>query len=334
MYIRRLFSFFSRTKRDKKAMKQKSPFFDLPLALVYDIFDELPLAEKVLLSQTCRDLWYKLRCKYSSAMAKATAVERLECRTILGDILPDHQFCTSCRSLHLLDPKGLPVTGYERFSHPCPGPKIISKRDSLIPCYSITFHRVQLAIQHNRLKGVHQDYCASIMQRFTTSVPRYYSMQMHISADPVVIDGRFILMTIYNFHTAGKPMSSMDLSQAHLQICPHLGAGSHVITDNPLLAAIRSAPNRCRYGCSRGDYFSCDRCPTDFHMQFTAQVRLFVSGRISEMEVVPRIHTGVVISEMKETACSRARNSAMSMEVSETFITAYGTRFLGDVNRG
>jgi hypothetical protein len=35
--------------------------------------------------------------------------------SVLGDILPDRRLCTHCCALHLVDPKDLPVTGYDKF---------------------------------------------------------------------------------------------------------------------------------------------------------------------------------------------------------------------------
>lgn len=266
MNIRLLLSFLSRTTRKTKAVKQKAFLLNLPLALVYDIFDELQLAEKVLLSQTCRDLWYTLRCQCSSAMAQATAVERLKCLALLGDILPDHRLCTSCRSLHLLDPKDLPDTHHDKLYLSCPAPETMCSRHCFMPFYPIAFRHVQLAIKYTRLDGVHQDYRADILRKFTTFIPHFCSMRLNFGADPVIIRGRFILMTVFTFYTAVEPISSSNLSQAYFQICPHLGAGSPLIPDNTLLAAARFASNDGQRGLHQ-ELHSCDRCPTDFRIE-------------------------------------------------------------------
>lgn len=266
MDIRRLLAFFPRRTRKKDAVKKNSSLLDLPLELLHDIFDELHLPEKILLSQTCRDLWYKLRYQCSSAIRQASAVERLECLAVLGDILPDHRLCTSCRALHLLDPKDLPVTGYDKFYTPCPARETSWSRHRLMPYYAIAFRHVQLAIKYTRLKDIHQDYRASILQKFTVSIPRWYSMRLNFTAEPVIINGRFILMTIFVFYTAVGPMSFSNLSQAHFHICPHLGVGP-LILDNRLVAAIRLAFNVA--DAKRGSHqkaHSCDRCPTDYRI--------------------------------------------------------------------
>lgn len=263
MHIRRLLAFSPSLTRRKGAVKQKSSLLNLPLALVYDIFDELQWPEKVLLSQTCRDLWYTLRSQCSSAIRQATVAERVECLAVLGDILPDHRLCISCRALHLLDPKDLPVMSNDRFHKPCPASEDIWSRHRLMPFYSIAFRHVQLAIKYTRLTGVHQDYRASILRKYTISFPRSYSF----TAEPVIAHGRFVLMTTRVFYKAVGPMLFSTLSQMYLYVCPHLGTGASFIPDSPLLAAIRFVSNVAdgqRGLLQKGN--SCDRCPTDFLM--------------------------------------------------------------------
>lgn len=220
---------------------------------------------KVLLSQTCRALWYPLRCKSSSAVEEATAVKRLECLAVLRDILPDRRLCTFCRALHLLDPKNLPVTGFDRFYKPCPAPETIWSRHRLMPYYAIAFRHVQLAMKYTRLEGIHQDYRASILQRFTISIPRFYSMRLKFTAEPLVVHGKFILMTIFAFYEDVGPISFSTLSQAHSQFCSHLDAGNFLHPNNPLLAAIRFAFNEADGQRDlHQKVHSCDRCPTDY----------------------------------------------------------------------
>lgn len=266
MDLRWLLAFFSRTTRKKVTVKQNSPLLDLPLVLVYDIFDELQLPEKVLLSQTCRDLWYLLRSKCSVTFREATAVDRLECLAVLGDILPDYRLCTSCRALHLLDPKDLPVTGYDKFHKPCPAPEAMWSRHRLMPYYAIAFRHVQLAMKYTRLEGIYQDYRASILQRFTILIPLFYSMRLKFTAEPLIVNGRFILMTTFVFYELARPISFSTLSHAYFGFCPHLSAGDELLDpDNPLFVAIRHAFNVA--DGQRGlhqEVHSCDRCPTDY----------------------------------------------------------------------
>lgn len=116
-----------------------------------------------------------------------------------------------------------------------------------------------------RLEGIHQDYRASILRRFTISIPRFYSMRLNFTAEPLVVHGKLILMTIFAFYEDVGSISFSTLSQAHFQFCPHLGAGRLFHPDIPLLAAIRFTFNEA--DGQRGLHqkvHSCDRCPTDY----------------------------------------------------------------------
>ena len=260
MHLHQLLASFQLIRSKKGVVKQNSSLLDLPQDLVFDIFDELQLPEKILLSQTCRDLWHTLRGQCSSAIRQATAVERLECLAVLGDILPDHRLCFTCRALHLLDPNDLPTKINNNFHKPCPAPEEMLSPHNLVSHYLIAFHHVQLAIKYTRLARVHQDYCASILQKYTYSFQRGYSF----TAEPAVVHGRFILMITWDFYMAAGPTLFSQVTQAYLRICPHLFTGAPHIP-SPLLAAIRFAynvPHSQRGLLQKRD--SCDRCPTDF----------------------------------------------------------------------
>jgi hypothetical protein len=257
MAVRWLLALCSCATRRKDSIKQKSPLLDLPLDIVHAIFDELPLHAMVLLSQSCRDLRLLLGSRCYSAVREASAADRLEFLGVLGDILPDHRLCTHCRALHLVDPKDLPVTDCGNYYKPCPAPESTWSRHRLHPYYAVAHRHVQLAIKYTRLEHIHQSYRASILQRFTISLPRFYSMSLEFTAEPAVIHGRFILMTTFTYHKVAAPLSFTTLSHAAVRICPHLGIGETVSPENPLLAVTRSA---FRVGL---EVHSCDRCPTD-----------------------------------------------------------------------
>lgn len=142
---------------------------------------------RIFFSQTCRDLRFLLRSK---------CYERLVFLGVLGDILPDHRLCTYCRTLHLVDHKDLPITAYDTFYKPCPAPEPIWSRHRLNPYYAIAHRHAQLAIKYTRLNHVHQPYRASILQKFTQPLCKgFFSMRLKFSAEPIVVHGRFILMT-------------------------------------------------------------------------------------------------------------------------------------------
>ena len=224
----------------QNVVKQDCLLLNLPVDLIYNILDELQWPEKILLSQTCQLLWYTLHQKYSSAMRRATIYERLEYLTVLGKILPDHRLCTSCRALHLLDYRDLPTMRPGSFKNPCPVPDSLESRHYLHPYYSIAFHHVQLAIKYTRHRNFHQEHRAKLLQSFEITFPRLYSMGLMFSATPVIVCGRFILMTAFYFYDAEEPIPISTISDAPLQICPHLRSGLF-LSPNFLLEAIRLA---------------------------------------------------------------------------------------------
>ena len=136
--------------------------------------------------------------------------------------------------------------------------------------YTVLTPTMIIAIHDSLLLAlIHQDYRAgiTILQRFAISIPHFYSMRLDFGADPVVVRGRFLLMTVFTFSTALEPISSSHLSQAYFQICPHLCAGGPIIPDNTLLAAIPFASNDGRRG-SHQEGRCCEWCPTDFRVIF------------------------------------------------------------------
>jgi len=271
MDLRRIVAFLSRTVLVRtSAVKQKSPLLDLPLDLIFSIFDELRWPEKVVLSQTCRDLWHQLRPKCSSTLREATAIQRLEYLTTLGHILPDHYLCAGCCALHLVDPKDIPVTGCDVYGHNlyrtrCPLPEPLWSRHRSYRKYAMAFRHVQLAIKYSRMKGVHQHYRARIMQKSVVSHPQYYSIGMTFVAEPIIVYGRFILMTMFEFYEGLEEVSYSTLVQIPVLFCPHHSIGTFTNHNDAFVTSLRSAFRRssdtCR-PCYRA--YSCDRCPSDY----------------------------------------------------------------------
>ncbi len=88
-------------------------------------------------------------------------------------------------------------------------------------------------------------------------------MGLKFTSEPVIVHGRFILMTTFAFYEIVGPISFSTLPQAHFQFCPHLGAGEPLNPDKPLPAAICFAFSVA--DGQRGLYqkvHSCNRCPT------------------------------------------------------------------------
>ena len=269
---RRIFKYLSHVIVGHRAVKQNSPLLNLPLDVVYAIMDELQIPAKIMLSQTCRSLWYGFRENCSSALQTATTVERLGHLAVLGDLLPDHRLCTGCRSLHPVDYEDIPIAGFCNYYKPCPSPEPMWSRHRLSPYYAIAFRHVHLAMKYTRLEEHHQRYRATILQRFSVFSPNLDSIAQNFIAKPVVVCGRFILMTDFHFYGGIKPLSYSTLLQTSVLFCPHHSLGPLSDPKDPLITAIRFA-----FGLTDGanglNYatYSCDRCPTDYSIMITDQ---------------------------------------------------------------
>ena len=270
MDLRRIIAFLSYTILRKSAVKQTSLLLDLPLCIIYNIFDELRWSEKVTLSQTCRDLRYHLRQKCSSILRKATALERLEYLNMLGNILPDRYLCTGCCALHLVDPKDIPITdcnllGSNLYHTPCPSPEPLWSRVRLHRNYAVAFRHVQLAIKYSRMEGIYQRYRASIMQRFVVSNCPSSSLGFNFVAEPVIVRGRFILMTTFEFYGDFEEVSYSTFMQTTITFCPHHGTGKLSARNDAFKTLTNSVFRRSSNtsGLCQGAY-SCNRCPSDY----------------------------------------------------------------------
>ena len=123
-------------------VQQNSRFLDFPLDVTYAIIHELPLSSKILLSKTCRALWYQVRERCFSALRQSTAEQRLETLTELGNLLPDQYLCVICNALHGID--------FDEF--PANKDKGILKPDR--PCSSSDFWETLIVSRSMRMLSV------------------------------------------------------------------------------------------------------------------------------------------------------------------------------------
>ena len=142
------------------AVEQTSAFLDLPIDILCSICDELPLSAKILLSHTCKAMWYMLRGKCSFQLKAIGREDRFNTLTELGNLLPDNYHCkiTKCNVLHTVEPNDIPnLSNWYRRRHSC---RIQNQSfDHVHPqhFYAILFHHVQLALKYSRMKEKHQD---------------------------------------------------------------------------------------------------------------------------------------------------------------------------------
>lgn len=266
-----LFGYLLRITLKNLTRKQQSRFLQLPPELLYDIWDELPLPEKIQLSQVCGILWYTFHSRCLSAYRQATSGERLNCLVVLGDKLPDHRFCAYCLALHPINPKDLPSLYGYKYLKSCPAPEPACNRHNLAPFYTLAFQHVQLAMKYTHLKNCHQNYRASIMQKFTRSWAHIYSMRLQFIAEPRIVQGKFLLMATLVFHQTSESALLSSLSKAPFCFCAHVGAmGMRRLPENHLLnAVLRASQKADDQHDSACEIHSCSQCPTEFTIVFT-----------------------------------------------------------------
>lgn len=255
--IRRLLKFHT-------YIKQNSFLLKLSLEIIYDIVNRLPLSAIILLSQTCRDLWYLLRG--STAMQKVTSSERLELLATLGYILPYYRLCGGCNALHIVDPKDVPKRVYDGSCKECI-PNKSSGRVSILAYYAVEFHHVQLAIKYTRLGNIHQHYRARILQKYTKSKLLYASTKqrftaLDFTAEPVIVQSRFIMMETFVFRDQDQPLSITTFAAQFFKVCPHLPVDAGALRTAMQLAFDLDLAGR--QPSLPPKVYSCDRCPTDY----------------------------------------------------------------------
>ena len=243
--------------------KQSPKFSDLPLEILFLVIEHLSLPERIIVSQSCKGLWQALRINCSDSFSRASVDEQRGCLAALGDTLPDYRHCEACRRLHPLVLHDVPSATDAQYFGLCPAPDCITTRHCMIEYYAIAFRHVQLATKYTRLKHYHQDYCSLLLEAFIKFVANYYSMSLRFQATPNVVDGKFLLMTLYTFQ--GESISIAKLLRAGVVLCPHLTLrqpDKHYLS---LYTSVCDAFERLPSGLSKSSY--CKKCPTDYSVK-------------------------------------------------------------------
>ena len=253
----------------KPPVRQDSRFLHLfPLEIIDTIADQLPLSSKILLSQTCRALWYHMhKSCFATLWHSITAQQRSETLNGLGNLLPDHYHCISCNALHRIDYEDFPANenrGIVKSVRPCERAEFW-QNTSGFPFDSLSFRHVQATTKYTHMNTRHCHYRAKLLQKYESSCSEYYSQMLKIISEPRVISNRYILMRACIFSAGSEPYSFESISKILVRFCPHLGFGPVSFAARyPFGAAVQQAfqtinqqPN------APPKLFSCDRCPTD-----------------------------------------------------------------------
>lgn len=293
MEIRRLLKFVTCIRKRKYRQKQDSFLLRMPGEIINEIVDLLQLPARILLSQACRGLWYLLHSECSVALQEATSAERLDYLAALAYYLPNYQLCGYCNALHIVDPRDFPAAGPNKYSTSCPALNPWS-HGLIDSSYHLMFHHVQLAVKYTRLRNIHQNYRTDILQRYTSFIPhfRHLLAMLDLTAEPVVVQDKFILKMTHVLHNFVEPLSVETLERMSIRLCPHLRTDRLRNGPSPLLAAVLRT---FQAAGSSGDVHSCDLCPTDYMVelqqdQVTFHVWMDLGSGISPTDPYWRSH--------------------------------------------
>lgn len=247
------------------AVEQTSAFLDLPIDILCSICDELPLSAKILLSHTCKAMWYMLRSKCSFQLQALVREDRFNILAELGNLLPDNYHCVSCNVLHAVESDDIPIlTNWYRRRHSCRASGQMF--DHLHPqhSYAVLFCHVQLALKYSRMKEKHQDYRMNILQEFEIRPVGSPIIKTFI-AKPKVVNARFILLTTYVLYGGPLRDAAKKDYDKFIMFCPHHYFGLGTGPGNSFAAILqRAVINAATMQDQHTELFSCDRCPTDY----------------------------------------------------------------------
>ncbi|CAD6565711.1 MAG: hypothetical protein ASARMPREDX12_006733 [Alectoria sarmentosa] len=247
------------------AVEQTSAFLDLPIDILFIIRDQLPLSAKILLSHTCKPMWYMLCSECSSQLKAMVREDRFNTLTELGNLLPDNYHCIKCNILHPVEPDDIPdLTNWYRRRHSCRTPSQMFDHVHPESSYAVSFHHVQLALKYSRMKEKHQDCRTNILQNFEIR-PVGSPIIKTFAAKPKVVNARFILLATYVLYAGALRDATKSHYNKYIMFCPHHHFGIGTGLGNSFAAILQKAAiNAATMQDQHTELFSCDRCPTDY----------------------------------------------------------------------
>lgn len=250
------------------ASKQNSLLLSLPLELTFEIVSYLQLPVVILLSQTCSQLWHQFHIKSSAALLDSH--ERFDHLMVLAYYLPDFQLCSPCKALHSINPKDVPGSIFHECCFRATHEEYRYTHLPVTKYYYLEFRHVQLALKYTRLRNIHQihqRYRADLLRKYTMNDPSHilYSAILSFTAEPVVVQNRFILRTTFEFYNFDKTLSAKTLmEQGPFCICPHLRNESWRDWESDALLKVISRAFDAVGSQVDQEIYSCSYCPTDY----------------------------------------------------------------------
>jgi hypothetical protein len=249
-------------------------FLQLPVDVMYLIFDELPLYTKVFLSQTCRPLQNLLRDDWTRFVQSLSPSDYFDFISGIADVLPEYVTCWSCGTVHAINTRDVPYVRWVRNSYPCRDWAQLRSHDFGIR-YRLSYQHVQLTLKYSRLqpsqpsvlscRNVYDYYLSRLLWPFTTRTLWYGRVEINFSAQPKVIDERFILHSQWEFKLR-PDLETVAMKLEDIRptvICPHLNlalTSNPLLQSNPMVAMAVSAFDNL----GKQSYGSCTRCATDY----------------------------------------------------------------------
>ena len=265
-------SLFSRFNPFSKGLERTPPLLNLPIELLDEIVNSLDLPTVWALSNTCGALRCILWPRIRDVRHRMSTSGRINLIHDSAWLLPDYWPCSSCRCLHVVDVKDLPVCNkdkevYDRIR--CPfiksGKGRTLERYPLSPYYILEFRHVHTAVKCQRSTGSQKKYQSRLLAHFEVSNRHTPDKNFAFSVTPKLVGDHFLILVQWSYH--GKGISSDYFANATFQICPHLGnSWMDRRLDNQLLETLAAAYRDLRVlpFIERWVYGSCRYCPTDY----------------------------------------------------------------------
>ncbi|KAH6611496.1 hypothetical protein Trco_001516 [Trichoderma cornu-damae] len=218
-------------KRGKKSVARKnaaSALLKMPVELIRDISDNLSTVDKVIFATTCRPMRNTLGLTNIPDAAPELEKDKFEYLARMCRDKPGKWVCEECMRCHSIDASDTPasphlvcpvgVLDHGRFNQSL---RLIVRQE-----YRLGRRHVQLALKYTRLGSnlsrSHRHYLSRLM------APRQYSyshlwgnapVNNGIKIAPRVVDGRFLLKSIFEYRRAARPMPREILD--HDFVCQH-----------------------------------------------------------------------------------------------------------------
>ena len=268
-------------------MTVTSLFLQLPVELVLDITDYLPLHSQAVVSQTCRHMQNIAVSRLQNSLLKLHHVPRTNYRReylalIVRDI-PNKWLCEFCIRLHPVDFEDNPTRqGHCRCNVKSAWPNYLGTIQNY---FELGHRHVQLALKYTRLETIgelNRQYLAQLMAPYHRSFRAIYEKRTaQFSLYPKVKLGRYLVKAVWEYEKEEEEGEANPETIWRLDICQHQGYewyyenprrinwrkaklnDPHWALQNAMSEAFRNRDVEI-HGC-------CSFCRTDFSVRITSE---------------------------------------------------------------